>query len=78
MKEKGDDESLFHSLTLETANHLIETGIIEGGMVPKTTSCLHALRGGVRKSHIVNATLSHALLLEIFTDEGIGTEIIHG
>jgi len=78
MKEKGDDGALFHSLTLETANHLIETGIIEGGMVPKTTSCLHALRGGVRKSHIVNATLSHALLLEIFTDEGIGTEIIHG
>ena len=78
MKEKDDPESLFHSLTLETAGHLIETGVIEGGMVPKTKSCLHALRGGVRKSHIVDAHLSHALLLEIFTDQGIGTEIIQG
>lgn len=78
MKDKDDPDSLFHSLTLETANHLIETDVIEGGMVPKTNACLHALRGGVRKSHIVEANLSHALLLEIFTDTGIGTEIISG
>lgn len=78
MKEKDDVGSLFHSLTMETADHLIETGVIEGGMVPKTMACLHSLRGGVRKSHMVDANLSHALLLEIFTDEGIGTEIIHG
>ncbi|MFH1552064.1 MAG: acetylglutamate kinase [Candidatus Omnitrophota bacterium] len=76
MKDKNDSESLFHSLTLETANHLIETGVIESGMVPKTNACLHALRGGVRKAHIVDANLSHALLLEIFTDKGIGTEIV--
>lgn len=78
MKDKDDPGSLFHSLTLETADHLIESGVIEGGMVPKTKACLHALRGGVRKTHIVDANLSHALLLEIFTDKGIGTEIIHG
>jgi len=78
MKEKDDPNSLFHSLTLETAGHLMETGVIDGGMVPKTKSCLHALRGGVRKSHIVDAHLSHALLLEIFTDKGIGTEIVQG
>lgn len=78
MKKKDDAGSLFHSLTLDTANHLIDTGVIAGGMVPKILACLHALRGGVRKSHIVNANLSHALLLEMFTDEGIGTEIIHG
>ncbi|MDP8299767.1 MAG: acetylglutamate kinase [Candidatus Tantalella remota] len=78
MKDKDDPASLFHSLTLETANHLIDTDVIEGGMVPKATACLHALRGGVRKSHIVDAHLSHALLLEIFTDTGIGTEIISG
>ena len=78
MKEKNDPGSLFHSLTLETADHLIETGVIEGGMVPKIKACLHVLRGGVRKSHIVDAHLSHALLLEIFTDKGIGTEIISG
>lgn len=77
MKDKDDPESLFHSLTMETANELIKDGVIAGGMVPKIKACLHALRGGVRKSHIVNAKLSHALLLEIFTDEGIGTEIVH-
>ncbi len=78
MKDMEDPGTLFHSLTMETADHLIETGVIEGGMVPKTKACLHAMKGGVRKSHIVDANLSHALLLEIFTDEGIGTEIIHG
>ena len=78
MKDKDDADALFHSLTAETANHLIEIGVIDGGMVPKTKACLHALRGGVRKAHIVDATLSHALLLEIFTDEGIGTEISSG
>ncbi|RKY42432.1 MAG: acetylglutamate kinase [Candidatus Makaraimicrobium thalassicum] len=76
MKDKDDPGSLFHSLTLETARHLIETGVIKGGMLPKTNACLNALGGGVRKSHIVDANLSHALLLEIFTDKGIGTEII--
>ncbi|MDP8258598.1 MAG: acetylglutamate kinase [Candidatus Aadella gelida] len=77
MRDKDEAASLFHSLTAETAKHLIETGVIKEGMVPKTQACLHALAGGVRKSHIVDATLSHALLLEIFTDKGIGTEIIH-
>lgn len=78
LKDKDDPESLFHSVTLETAKHLIETGVIEGGMVPKINACLHALAGGVRKTHIVDARLSHALLLEIFTDTGIGTEIVSG
>ena len=78
MKDKNDPDSLFHSLTMETVDYLMKTGVIRGGMVPKITACLHALRGGVRKSHIVDATLTHALLLEIFTDKGIGTEIVQG
>ncbi|MBD3426323.1 MAG: acetylglutamate kinase [Candidatus Omnitrophica bacterium] len=78
MKQENDPGTLFHSLTLETAEHLIETKVIKAGMVPKARACLHALKGDVRKSHIVNAKLSHALLLEIFTDKGIGTEIVHG
>jgi acetylglutamate kinase len=76
MKDKNDPDSLFHSLTVETVDHLIETKVIAGGMVPKIKSCLHALRGNVRKAHIVDANLTHALLLEIFTDKGIGTEIV--
>ncbi|MGB3242310.1 MAG: acetylglutamate kinase [Candidatus Omnitrophota bacterium] len=78
MRDKNDPESLYHSLTLEEANVLIEKGVIEGGMLPKTKACLHALEGGVRKSHIVEADLPHALLLEMFTDKGIGTEIVKG
>ena len=76
MKDEDDPESLFHSLTLDAANHLIERGVIKGGMLPKAKACLNALEGGVRKAHIVEADLPHALLLEIFTDKGIGTEII--
>jgi len=78
MKDKDDPETLVHSLTLEAVNLLIEEGVITGGMLPKVEACLHALKGGVRKSHVVGASLPHALLLEIFTDEGIGTEIIKG
>jgi len=78
VKDIDDPSTLFHSLTVDAVSHLIDTGVIAGGMVPKVQATLHALRGGVRKSHIVNAQLSHALLLEIFTDEGIGTEIVHG
>jgi len=76
MKDKSDPESLFKSLTTKEATRLIETGVIVGGMVPKIKACLDALAGGVKKAHIVDANLSHALLLEIFTDEGIGTEIV--
>lgn len=78
MKKEDKEGTMFHSLTLESTDKLIETGVISGGMVPKVQACLRALRGGVRKSHIVDANLPHALLLEMFTDEGIGTEIIHG
>ena len=78
MKDKDDLGSLVHSLTLDKTNELIEAGVIAGGMLPKIKAGLFALQGGVRKAHIVDAQLSHALLLEIFTDEGIGTEIVHG
>jgi len=75
-KDPNDAASLFHSISLSDAEFLIEKGIISGGMIPKVSACLHALEGEVKKSHIVNAELRHALLLEIFTDKGIGTEII--
>lgn len=76
MKDKGDPNSLLHSLTMKEVDQLIEEEVIRGGMVPKVKACLHALEGGTRKSHIVAASLPHALLLEIFTDTGIGTEIV--
>jgi len=76
MKDKADPESLFNSLSAEEASRLMKEGVVKGGMVPKIKACLDALGGGVRKAHIVDANLSHALLLEIFTDKGIGTEIV--
>lgn len=56
--------------------NMIETGVIRGGMYPKVKCCLKALNNGVKKTHIVDGRLKHAILLEIFTDMGIGTEIV--
>jgi acetylglutamate kinase len=67
---------LINSMSGKDAYDLIEKEIIKGGMFPKVKCCLKALRGGVKKTHIVDGRLSHAILLEIFTDEGIGTEVV--
>ncbi|NQT22470.1 MAG: acetylglutamate kinase [Candidatus Omnitrophica bacterium] len=75
-KEVNGERKLFNSLSLDDAEYLIKKGIITGGMIPKAKACLSVLEGKVKKAHIVNATLPHALLLEIFTDKGIGTEIV--
>lgn len=76
LKKKDDPKSLFDSLSLDDALFLIEKGIIAGGMIPKVKACIRALEGKVKKTHIIKATVPHALLLEIFTDKGIGTEIV--
>ncbi len=70
------DGTLLPTLTRSEVKRLIADGIIAGGMVPKVEACLTALEHGVRKTHIINGTIPHALLLEIFTPEGVGTEII--
>lgn len=70
------DASLVSSLTTEGATAMIADGVIKEGMIPKLQCCLDALNGGVEKVHIIDGRKEHALLLEIFTDEGVGTEII--
>jgi acetylglutamate kinase len=55
---------------------LVKDGTISGGMIPKVNACLNAVLGGVSKTHIVDGRVPHCLLLEIFTKEGIGTEIL--
>jgi acetylglutamate kinase len=52
-------------------------GVIAGGMIPKVDACMTALHGGVRKTHIIDGRVSHALLLEIFTKKGLGTLVTH-
>jgi len=76
MRDPNDPESLVSTATIDQVNLMIKDKIIEGGMIPKVTSCLDVLRGGVRKAHIIDARIPHALLLEIFTDRGVGTQIL--
>ena len=76
MRNIEDSASLLSTLTSDEVTSLIEQKIIEGGMIPKVNSCVAALAGGVRKAHIIDARIQHALLLEIFTDRGIGTQIV--
>lgn len=76
MRNIEDPGSLLSTLTADEVTSLIEQKIIEGGMIPKVNSCVAALAGGVRKAHIIDARIQHALLLEIFTDRGIGTQIV--
>ncbi len=71
----SDKGSLISALTPEEAEEMIVADTLEGGMVPKVAACVHALRSGVRRAHILNGTVPHALLLEVYTDEGVGTMI---
>ena len=68
--------TLIPTVTIRKARQLIKQGTISGGMIPKTKACIEALLGGVRKTHMIDVAIPHGLLLEIFTDRGIGTEII--
>lgn len=76
MKDKKDPSTLYRTLKAADVHRLIKKGIIDSGMIPKAEACARVVRGGVKKAHILNASLPHALLLEIFTDRGIGTEIV--
>ncbi len=69
------DKKLVSSVDAATINDMIETGGIKGGMIPKVECALDALKSGVKKAHIINGKLPHAVLLELFTDSGIGTQV---
>ncbi len=75
-REKEDPDSLIHSLTTSEARQLIDDGSIESGMIPKVEACLETLSRGVGKVHIIDGRLRHSLLLEIYTNEGVGTQIM--
>jgi acetylglutamate kinase len=76
MRDPKDQGSLVSSLRSADVAGLIQEGVIVGGMLPKVRSCIEGLEAGVKKAHIVSALTPHALLLEIFTDRGVGTEIV--
>ena len=73
--DAADEKSLVSTITLEEVEELISRGAISGGMIPKVKACCSALRARVQKTHIIDGRVPHALLLEIFTDKGIGTQV---
>ena len=70
------ENELISSLKMQEVGELLTDGTIKGGMIPKINCCLEALSGGVRKTHIIDGRKDHAMLLEIFTKGGVGTEIL--
>jgi len=77
-QDPDDPSSLVPTLSADELDGLIASGVVTSGMVPKAVSCLRAIRNGVGQAHILDGRIPHALLLEIFTDEGIGTMVTLG
>ncbi len=76
LSDRSDPGSLISALKVGRVPELIEQGVIAGGMIPKVNCCVQALAGGVKKTHIIDGRIPHSILLEIFTDTGIGTMVI--
>lgn len=74
-RDYGQEHTLISALTYDECRALVTEGVLAGGMLPKVEGCLRALDAGVGRAHILNGTLPHSMLLEIFTNEGIGTMI---
>ena len=75
-KDPEDKSTLISELTLSEARGLIDEGYIGGGMLPKLNNCMEAINQGVSRVHILDGRIAHCLLLEIFTNRGIGTAIL--
>jgi len=78
LSDPSDPSSLISTLKISQVDELKKKGVIDKGMRPKVMSAMRALQEGVQRVHFIDGRLPHSLLLEIFTDQGIGTEIVHG
>jgi acetylglutamate kinase len=76
MRDPADPESLLSTIRLKEVEPLVTGGIIDGGMIPKVEACVRSVRAGVRKTHVIDGRIPHSMLLEFFTNEGIGTQIV--
>ena len=76
LKDKDDPDSLLTEITLEQARQLEKDGIIAGGMIPKVQCCTDAIKAGVKRVFIINGTVPHAILIEMLTEEGLGTMFV--
>lgn len=76
MRDPSDPTSIISTLTPSKVHQLMDEGVISGGMIPKVNGALKALEAGINKVHFIDSMLPHSILLELFTDEGVGTQII--
>jgi len=74
--DRKDETTLMRSLNERQCRDLMSRGVIDEGMIPKVEACLEGIQAGVAKTHIIDGRLRHSLLLEIYTDRGVGTEIV--
>ncbi len=77
LKDPSDETTLLSTVHVKDVKGLSREGIVAGGMIPKVNACVKSVKAGVRKTHIIDGRIPHAMLLEFFTDEGIGTQIVH-
>lgn len=76
MENPADESTLISTVHLREVEDLIESGVLQGGMIPKVRAGAHAVRAGVRKTHVVDGRIPHSMLLEFFTREGVGSQIV--
>lgn len=74
-RDVNEAKSLIQKITVQELETLVTDGTVAGGMIPKVESCIQAVRGGVKSAHILDGRIAHVLLLELFTDQGVGTMI---
>ncbi|MDI6785503.1 MAG: acetylglutamate kinase [bacterium] len=76
LKDPNNEDTLISTIKINEVASLIKKGYIKGGMIPKIDACKKAIENGVGKAHIINGKILHSLLLELFTDKGIGTQVV--
>ena len=76
LRDPHDENTLIHVATLSDVPHLIKSGVVAGGMIPKVECCVEAVRQGVPRAHILDGRIPHSILIEMLSDEGIGTMIL--
>ena len=76
LRDKNDPKSLISQISVSEAPQLMREGIISGGMIPKVSCCIEAIRRGVKKVFIIDGRIPHSMLIEVLTDEGIGTMFV--
>ena len=78
LRDKDDPSTLISKVYVSDAPQLIRDGVISGGMIPKVNCCIEAIRRGVKKVFIIDGRIPHSILIEVLTDEGIGTMFVSG